>query len=219
MSAEGMRASERRVDGTSGSGPTPLSAVVLAGGESRRFGSDKTRARWGDVTLLEHVVATVSECVDRLVVIGPWAPAGVAHASEPHRGQGPLNALAFALEQVETPLALVVAADHPLLQPRLLGLLITTMESGDAEIVVPTTEHGPQPLVACYRSSLAGVAADLVAGGERRVRALFDQRRTEWIEPQRWQQVDPDGRSFMDADTPSALDALRRLDRGQPGDV
>ena len=34
-------------------------AVVLAGGQSKRFGEDKNQAKLGYITLLEHVLAKV----------------------------------------------------------------------------------------------------------------------------------------------------------------
>jgi molybdopterin-guanine dinucleotide biosynthesis protein A len=42
--------------------------VILAGGESTRFGSAKAMARLGGRTLIEHVVARAAPQVDRLVI-------------------------------------------------------------------------------------------------------------------------------------------------------
>jgi molybdopterin-guanine dinucleotide biosynthesis protein A len=42
--------------------------VVLAGGESTRFGSAKAMARLGGRTLIEHVVARATPQVDRLII-------------------------------------------------------------------------------------------------------------------------------------------------------
>ena len=49
-----------------------VAAIVLAAGESRRFGSPKQLLPWGEATLLEHVVDTVleSSVEDTLVVLG-----------------------------------------------------------------------------------------------------------------------------------------------------
>ena len=44
--------------------------AVLAGGESRRFGSDKLAARLGDRTLLDHAIAWLTARTDAVVVCG-----------------------------------------------------------------------------------------------------------------------------------------------------
>src|SRR4249919_726153 len=52
-------------------------AVVLAGGAARRFGADKTAARLGPSTVLEHVLAGLPPDLP-VVVVGPRRPLGRA---------------------------------------------------------------------------------------------------------------------------------------------
>ena len=44
-------------------------AVVLAGGQSKRFGEDKNQAKLGDLTLLEHVLAKVTKNFEKILII------------------------------------------------------------------------------------------------------------------------------------------------------
>ena len=49
-----------------------VSGIVLAGGRSRRFGSDKLAVRIGDGTLLDRSVAAVAQiATDIVVVVAP----------------------------------------------------------------------------------------------------------------------------------------------------
>src|SRR5262245_25787248 len=99
----------------SGAAGPRRAAVILAGGRSSRFGTDKTRAEVDGSTLLHRVLAAVervSPPIDEVVVIGPWAPPGMRHVVEPVRFEGPLAALVFGLEQVTASDVLVLAADH-----------------------------------------------------------------------------------------------------------
>ncbi|CAN5693016.1 molybdenum cofactor guanylyltransferase [soil metagenome] len=197
-----------------------VAAIVLAGGASRRFGEDKTRARVDGVEVLQRVidsVRAVRPVIDQIVVIGPWAPAGVAHLLEPERLQGPLAAISFGLAQVRADSALVLGGDHPLLVPSLLEHLVerlTTPPPGGAaapDAVVPRGPTGPEPLVACYRAAIRPQVDHLVDGGERRMRALLDTVDTEYVEPSDWQRFDPDGRSLLDIDTPADLQRVQQL--------
>ena len=44
-------------------------AVVLAGGQSKRFGEDKNQAKLGNLTLLEHVLAKVIKKFEKILII------------------------------------------------------------------------------------------------------------------------------------------------------
>lgn len=72
--------------------------AILAGGQSRRFGSDKARAVFKGKPLLEHVAEALRPQVDGLVVAGrEWA--GIASVADiPASGLGPLGGLAGALD-------------------------------------------------------------------------------------------------------------------------
>ena len=44
-------------------------AVVLAGGQSKRFGEDKNQAKLGNITLLEHVLSKVTKKFEKTLII------------------------------------------------------------------------------------------------------------------------------------------------------
>ncbi|MGB6057380.1 MAG: molybdenum cofactor guanylyltransferase [Microthrixaceae bacterium] len=192
--------------GGSGSG---VSAVILAGGRSRRFGSDKTVATLDGRRVLDLVVEAAGQHADEVLVIGPWAPDGAGHILETDPSQGPLNALAFALGQVRNPRALVLGGDHPLVSHALLTQLVQDDHCSDA--LVPRLLERAQPLVACYRTGVAMTARALVESGERRLMALLDNIDVRWMEEPEWRGLDPDGLSFMDVDTPEDLEEIRRM--------
>lgn len=69
-----------------------LLGALLAGGESRRFGSDKAQALLGGRSLLEHATAGLAPHVAELVRIG-----GGGLPDRPASGLGPLGGLNAAL--------------------------------------------------------------------------------------------------------------------------
>ncbi|TYC89455.1 molybdenum cofactor guanylyltransferase [Novosphingobium sp. BW1] len=92
--------------------------VVLAGGQSRRFGTDKALARFAGESLLERAVAQLQAWCDEVVVVGREdAPVPVL-PDWPGPGMGPLAGLAGALRHGrEQAFASVLSApvDCPLL--------------------------------------------------------------------------------------------------------
>ncbi len=191
-----------------GPATSTTAAIVLAGGASRRFGTDKTRVAVDGVPMLERVVDVVRPLVDQVVVVGPWAPPDVGHLVESEAHQGPLAGMAIGLRTVSAPHALVLAADHPRIRPQLLELLLERAHLGDA--VVPTGPDGAQPLVAVYDRRVLAPVEELLDSGERRLMALLDAIDTVWLRPDDWARVDPGGESFVDVDRPEDLAALER---------
>ncbi|MBJ7440047.1 MAG: molybdenum cofactor guanylyltransferase [Sphingopyxis sp.] len=67
--------------------------AVLAGGRSRRFGSDKAVATLGGQTLLDHALAALQPHCDAVVIVG--RDEGIADWPRPD--MGPLGGIAAAL--------------------------------------------------------------------------------------------------------------------------
>lgn len=75
-----------------------LLGAILAGGQSRRFGSDKAEALVEGKALLNHVADALRPQTDALVVAGRDWSRLVGVADLPERGIGPLGGLAGALD-------------------------------------------------------------------------------------------------------------------------
>ena len=213
------------VDPTSPSSRTTgVSVIVLAGGRSSRFGTDKCRASFAGTPVLQRVLDRVEDLrgagrVDDVTVVGPWAPEGVRVELEPVRFLGPLGGLAHALGAVDAQVALVLAGDHPLLCTELLELLADqALATPDADAVVPVGPDGPEPLVACYRRSVRAVVQQQLERERRSLRGLLDELSVEWVDREAWSRVDPGGWSFLDIDSPEDLTALERVVRERPAD-
>jgi molybdopterin-guanine dinucleotide biosynthesis protein A len=74
-----------------------LLGAIIAGGQSRRFGSDKALAEFNGRFLLDHVIAGLAEQTDFLVICGREVPGRTCLADRPEPGLGPLGGLAAAL--------------------------------------------------------------------------------------------------------------------------
>lgn len=75
--------------------------AIFAGGQARRFGSDKAAAEIDGVALIDRVAAQLGRQVDRVVVIGRTWPGLESVGDLPVPGLGPLGALAGALAHAQ----------------------------------------------------------------------------------------------------------------------
>lgn len=78
-----------------------LLGAILAGGQSRRFGSDKAEARVEGKALLDHVADALRPQTETLVVAGRAWPGLDSVTDLPQPGLGPLGGLAGALEHAQ----------------------------------------------------------------------------------------------------------------------
>lgn len=103
-----------------------MSAVlgaILAGGRSRRFGSDKAVATAFGKPLIDHAINAVSSIAQSVVVCGKDWPGYITLADRPMAGLGPLSGLAAALHYArdhEIPWVLSIACDTPCVATELL---------------------------------------------------------------------------------------------------
>ena len=121
-------------------------------------------------------------------------------------GEGPLAALADALANVRTSLALVAGGDMPDLSPAVL--LEMARVAGDAAVdaVALADGDGFRPLPTVLRLRRARpIASGLVRTGERRLRTLLDALRVAVVDEPTWRALDSSGRTLFDVDEPGDL--------------
>lgn len=176
--------------------------IVLAGGRSSRMGTPKALVEVYGVTMIERVRRGLEAVCDEVLVVGgepTWAPQALFVADPLH--SGPLGGLAIGLEATEADIGVVVGCDQPFLDPAALRGLLDAI--GDADAAVSVDANGiDQPLHGVYRARCAGVARDLLASGERRVRVLLE--RLDVV------RVPCAGRSCLSVDTPADLASIER---------
>ncbi|MGZ8577938.1 MAG: molybdenum cofactor guanylyltransferase [Actinomycetota bacterium] len=188
--------------------------MVLAGGRSSRFGSDKLIHPYEGAPLLQHAVMGLSEvCAEVIVVLAPGAPEPAFLAELPVRfahdavaGEGPLAGLAAGLEAVTTDVALGSGGDMP--SPVLAVLREMLHVAGEAPVDAVALRDGERfrPLPTVVRSGAASRnARTLLERGERSLRALLDSLSVAVIDAETWQALDPDRSTLRDIDTPGDL--------------
>jgi molybdenum cofactor guanylyltransferase len=189
-----------------------VSAVVLAGGRSSRFGRDKLTEDIGGRRLLDLAIDAVRPHAAEIVVVvapdaPPWLGDDVRVVRDEVAFEGPLVGLLAGLRAAKGRIVLAVGGDMPTLVPEVVAMLIAPLSDPEVDAVVLEHEGRPRPLPVAVRTDRAIPAADrLVSKGERRLRALVEDLSTTIVIESDWRRVDPDGRSVRDIDRPSDLD-------------
>jgi molybdenum cofactor guanylyltransferase len=210
-----------------------VSAIVLAGGRSSRFGAAKLAAQLEGSSLLEHAVRAVAAVADEIVVALPAedsAPepalggitrgAAVRFVRDPEAYGGPLVGLAAALDATSGRRAIVVGGDMPRLQPAVLHAMLDRLEppgnpgeSPDAEAIVLTSDGLRRSLPVALRIDAGRRAAQQALDrGERSLRSMLARLLVEELDSETWHALDPRSETLIDIDEPADLEALGRGD-------
>ena len=142
---------------------------VLAGGASRRMGSDKALLPLGGRTLIEHAAAAVREAAGNVTIIGSperYRHLGIQVLPDERPGFGPLGGVITALANGRAEWSLIVACDLPGLTADLLRGLLAVVDSFPGfECVVPRSPVGLEPLCAVWHvAALPKLRCALEAG-------------------------------------------------------
>ena len=190
-----------------------VAGIVLAGGRSARFGSDKLAAEYEGIPLLHHAVLRLAEVADDVIVVlppgapGEGLPPGVRAANDPTEGEGPLAGLhAGLLAAVRSDVAVVVAGDMPEVQAVVLREMLRVLEQAGVEAVALQDGEEARPIPVVLRTWPAADAVHtLLHAGRRRLRDVLGTLRTAVIDEATWTALDPDRRTLFDVDEPGDL--------------
>jgi molybdenum cofactor guanylyltransferase len=188
--------------------------IVLAGGRSTRFGSNKLVAIHRGIPLVHHAVLRLGEvCAEVVVVIAPDAPeatlpvgANARFVHDEREGEGPLAGLLSGLGAATTELALVAGGDMPDLSTAVLFEMLHV--AGEVPVDAVALQDGDRfrPLPCLVRVAPARDAAHaLLHADERSLRSLLQTLRTAVIDEATWTALDPSRGTLHDVDEPGDL--------------
>src|SRR5437016_5906225 len=194
------------------------SALILAGGECRRFGGRKALVEIAGRPLIAHVAHAMASLADETIVsvaspegevqIRPVLP-GVVFAHDVHQGRGPIEGFHEGFRAARGDLVLVAPCDAPLIRPSFYRLLLEVL--GDHDAAVPRLEV-PDPVRAVYRRDRVMEVLE-ASSTVRSPSALVDRLNRVYVPTERPREIDPDLSSFVDVNTQIDLvEALHRLE-------
>ena len=160
------------------------SAVILAGGDSRRMGRDKSLLPIAGRPMIARIADRLRGLFDDIVISGgrpdDYEFLGLEVVPDKIAGQGPLMGIASALERTKNDLSFVIACDIPDFDRGLVARLADKAAGFDA--VLPANARGElEPVFAFYRKSIIAPARALLDAGSRSILDLLPRIRTRTV--------------------------------------
>jgi molybdopterin-guanine dinucleotide biosynthesis protein A len=192
-----------------------ITIAIQAGGRSIRMGQDKGLVKLGELALIEHVLKRLSGLGDEVIITtnqpDKYAHLGVPLYADAIPGAGAASGLQTALEAAQGEKVLVAACDMPFVQPRLAQTLLEQLSSG-IDVVVPYRDGRYEPMLAVYRRDTCLPALSLALDqGQRRLIGFYPQVQVLTITDSDLNQLDPEGISFFNVNTPDDLAIAKKM--------
>lgn len=192
--------------------PVRVDGLLLAGGRSRRFGSDKRRARFGAATLAEGALRLLRGAVDGDVFVagrGAFArPVPALFIEDAASGAGPLGAIVAGLQRARFGV-LVLPCDSPFVRrDTLASVMRIALRTGEA--VVVRSPLGLEPLVAFYPRSALPLLQAALRAGRLAIRQALPHMAVRILEVR-------DSREVLNVNRPSDLERALQVSAVRPG--
>jgi molybdopterin-guanine dinucleotide biosynthesis protein A len=155
-----------------------MTGIVLIGGKSRRFGSDKVFASLGLKPLIEHVVDLIGPLFEEIILIGHRREGLEKYTivEDLRPGCGPLGGILTALNAATSDSCFVFAADMPRLSREFISYMVSRMD--DHDIVMPVWSKGREPLHAIYHRRILPTVAGLLERNDLKIFSLITKTDT-----------------------------------------
>jgi molybdopterin-guanine dinucleotide biosynthesis protein A len=151
-----------------------ITGFILAGGASRRMGTDKALMDYGGRLLLLHMASIISPSVRRVVVISNHTQHrghGLDVIPDIVPGLGPVGGIFSGLSFSDTPLNVFISCDMPLMSGEVIGCLISACRS---ELVTcGSVSQRIHPLPGIYHRDAVSAFACAIADRQLRLTSVI----------------------------------------------
>ncbi|HWY51371.1 MAG TPA: molybdenum cofactor guanylyltransferase [Chthoniobacterales bacterium] len=155
-----------------------ISAVLVAGGKSRRMGQDKATILFRDAPLWQNQLQILRKLSPKEIFVSApsqpaWRPSDVTFVPDDQPSRGPLSGIAAALSRITTNHLVALAIDMPFMTESYLRSLCERIEPGRG--IVPLIENRAEPLAAIYPREAQDDVVAALSGSDFSLQSLICQ--------------------------------------------
>jgi molybdenum cofactor guanylyltransferase len=183
-----------------------VTAVILAGGMGRRMGGkDKGLVAYKNGTLVEHVIAGISQQTDNILINANRNTERYAEFGYPivedslSDFQGPLAGFYSAMGVAKTKYILTLPCDGPFVVNDYLATMVDAINTNNSEIAIASDGERMQPVYALLPVNLRSSLEQFLMEGERKIDRWYKRHQFTLVE------FDETSRLFTNINTPEDI--------------
>ena len=195
-------------------------AIILCGGRSARFGSDKAMLTIDGMPMIMRVIQRVSPVVDEIIIAArdpaQWRyitdaiPNDLMVVYDSVIGYGPIAGILAGLLASKAEYSVCLACDLPYANPDVIDALFECAEEHERDAAIPRHPDGTlEPLHAVYGRPMIRACQSVTESGARTVRSAISLlSRAVFVPTESLRRFDPDLRTFLNVNYPEDLGVM-----------
>jgi FdhD protein len=190
-----------------------ITGVILAGGASRRMGSNKALLEVEGNSIIARIYRTLARLFHDVIIVTntpheyDFLPC--RKVPDIYANFGSIAGLHSALTHSSTAHTFVTACDMPFLDQSIIRHLCHLQQEEGFEAIIPYSEGGQEPLHALYSAACKGVFERAIQSGERKVVDILKQIRIRVVTYDEVQSIGGQSASFLNVNTPEEFAGIR----------
>jgi molybdopterin-guanine dinucleotide biosynthesis protein A len=190
-----------------------VTGLILLGGKSSRYGSNKALVEIEGVRLIERVVGVMKSIFHRVILVTN-TPEEYAYLRLPMvedliMGLGPMGGIYTGLMTMSDEAGFLVACDMPFISGKLIRHMVEVRD--DFDTVVPRMDWMLEPLHALYSKKCIPVIREAIEERQYQIAKCFAGMRVRYVDEEELRLWDPDLRSFFNINKPQDLPGARLM--------
>ena len=188
-----------------------MSSIILAGGRSQRYGSNKAIAELNGKALISLSLNVLNPLVNELIVVvanheqAKLLPleAKVKVVVDQYPNCGSLGGIYSGLNEIKNEWAFVSACDMPFLNRNLITDMAELRDGHD--IVAPIIDNRPEPTHAMYHKSCLRSINEQLNSNEFKITMFYNKMNVKEVHSDFIDKIDPGRWSFFNVNTPEDM--------------
>ena len=197
---------------------TPLikgvTGIILAGGKSSRFGSNKALANFKGSPLIERAVGVLDTIFENLMIITnnplEYSYLKIPLYQDLVKGLGPVGGIYTGLDALDDDWAFFCACDMPFINEDLVRYIAGVRDGFDA--VVPKVDWKIEPLHALYSKNCLPAIKELIYKKEYQTIKAFDNIKVRYVEEEEIKAYDPQQKAFLNVNKQDELEKIVKME-------
>jgi molybdenum cofactor guanylyltransferase len=187
-----------------------MTGIILSGGRNRRMGENKAFLPVNGERLIDRTVRLFHTVFQEVIIVttspSDYLDQDAVIVTDILQEKGALGGIYTGLFWAREEHAFVAACDMPFLNRSFLEYMIGQTPGYD--IVVPACAEGPQALHAVYARHCLPVIRGLLERDRLKITGFYPGHRLLTVAPEIIRSFDPEGRMFINLNTPEDLQNL-----------
>ncbi len=191
-----------------------ITGIILAGGKSSRFGSNKALAEFNGTPLIERVTGVLGKVFKKLIIITN-SPVEYSYLNIPlHqdlvKGLGPVGGIYTGLDALDDEWAFFCACDMPFVNEGLVRYIAGLKDGYDA--VVPKIDWKIEPLHALYSKRCLSAMKELIHKKEYQTVKAFNDMNVRFVGEEEIKKFDPKVKTFLNINRQDELKEILKME-------